>query len=168
MLSVRTRRGNVERESTTPVRVLVIDDEEGIRNFAVRSLTRLGFSVSTADGGTAGIALLSSQSFDAVVCDLKMPDRDGFDVLRFASTLPRRPPIIVLTGHGSIATAVEAMRHGAVDFIEKPADVEVLRAAVLTAVNRAKAPRPKAEGAKSLVGSASWLDPFYVSLKRIA
>lgn len=152
--------------STSSQRILIIDDDEGVRNFITRGLSRAGFTTVSADGGVSGIHQLSSSTFDAVVCDLNMPDRDGLEVLRFAASLSPRPVFLVLTGFGSINVAVEAMKRGAADFIEKPVTIDVLRAAIITALGKSE--KEKAAPPKGLIGSPEWLDPFMAQLKRIA
>src|SRR5688572_24049026 len=100
-----------------------------------------------------------------------MPGRDGFDVLRFAMTLDPPPPFIMLTAYGSVSAAVEAMRLGAADFLEKPAKTEELSATIRSILNRApqrshRSPTPTT--ARHLVGSALWLGPFLEMLDRVA
>ncbi|MCK6548627.1 sigma-54 dependent transcriptional regulator [Myxococcota bacterium] len=158
----------------TPRRILVVDDDEHLRKFLTRGLSRIGFQTVAADSGSSGIALLREQSFDCVVCDLHMPDVDGLDVLRFAAELSPRPPFIVLTGYGSVSVAVEAMKRGASDFLEKPVGIDDLRATIQAVLSRPRAPsvappsKPTRTEAKGLVGVPAWLDPFLDQLRRIA
>ena len=100
------------RSSTAPTRadktsiqhsVLVVDDDAQLRKFIARGLSRHGFTTVATESGADGISLLREQTFSAVVCDLHMPEVDGFDVLRFAGTQESCPPIIMLTGYGSVS-----------------------------------------------------------------
>ncbi len=153
------------------IRVLVIDDDDSVRNFTTKALTRAGFITSSANGGVEGIKSLESQTYDVVVCDLAMPDKDGLEVLRHAARVNPRPVFIVVTGFGSITVAVEAMKRGASDFVEKPVSIDTLRAVILAALDRAKAAEaPKKDKllAKGLIGSPEWLEPFLDQLRRIA
>tara|TARA_B100000575_G_scaffold7299_1_gene5411 strand:+ start:4857 stop:6020 length:1164 start_codon:yes stop_codon:yes gene_type:complete len=109
-------------------KILIIEDEEPIRRVLKRILTEESseFKIHEAIDGNQAIDKLSRNNFDLVVCDIKMPKKDGLDVLKFASKKDITPPFIMLTGHGNIETAVEAMKIGAYDFIEKPPDLNRL------------------------------------------
>lgn len=105
--------------------VLIIDDDQAFRFAMGKALSRHGFEVSEADSGEAALEpLRRAQPPDAALLDLRMRGIDGLDVLRRCPTTGTR--IIVLTGHGSVGAAVEAMRLGAFSFLEKPVDAEVL------------------------------------------
>lgn len=118
------------------------------------------------EGGNEAIAVLKDESFDAVVCDLHMPEVDGLDVLKHATQRQPSPPFIMLTGYGSVAVAVEAMKHGATDFLEKPVTIDELKAAIQAAIRQKKPVRPSSES--GLVGSSQWLEPFLETLHRVA
>jgi DNA-binding NtrC family response regulator len=159
------------RFSRVGTAVLVIDDDVMLGRFIARDLARLGFETVAADSGTAGIEILKQRSFDAVICDLNMPTHDGFDVLRFSTTLDPAPPFVMLTAYGSVQAAVEAMRLGAADFVEKPVKTEELSATIRAILRRApKRVRPQSSShhAAHLVGSALWLGPFLETLDRVA
>lgn len=103
--------------------ILVVDDEPGLRAFVADALTAAGHLTVTAPDGANALRELGARPFDLLVLDLRMPGRfDGMDVLRHARAEWPEVPVIVLTAHGSVETAVEAMRLGAVDFLEKPVD----------------------------------------------
>jgi DNA-binding NtrC family response regulator len=165
--------GPVTKSNTPTGRVLVIDDDDSARTFIARSLTRQGFSATSTEGGREAIGLLNREPFDAIVCDLLMPEVDGLDVLRFCSSLERAPPFLMLTAHGNVGVAVDAMKLGAVDFLEKPVGVNELSAALRSALGQDRA-RRKSETREApapktgLVGSDSWLGPFTALLERIA
>ncbi len=147
--------------------VLVIDDDEYLRRFIARGLSRTGMAARPIEGGHEAIDLLGKESFDAVVCDLHMPEKDGLDVLKVASAMRPPPPFIMLTGYGSVSVAVEAMKRGAADFLEKPVSIDELQAAIQAAIRQRQPIRPLASDSR-LVGSAQWLEPFLQTLHRVA
>jgi DNA-binding response OmpR family regulator len=110
--------------------ILVVDDEEGIRYFLERFLTREGFQVVTVSSGEAALARLASTEFDVVLLDLKMKGISGLDVL---AELRQRWPatsVIILTAHASLESAVEALRSGAHDYLFKPCRTLDLRESI--------------------------------------
>ena len=109
-------------------KILIVEDEEPIRRVLKRILADENpeFKISEAIDGNEAIEKLSKDKFDLVVSDIKMPKKDGLDVLKFANKKDIITPFIMLTGHGNIETAVEAMKIGAYDFIEKPPDLNRL------------------------------------------
>ena len=117
-------------------KILIIEDEEPIRRVLKRILTdeSSAFKISEAIDGNDAIDKLSRDKFDLAVCDIKMPKKDGLDVLKFAINKHISTPFIMLTGHGNIQTAVDAMKIGAYDFIEKPPDLNRLLISVRNAL----------------------------------
>ena len=107
--------------------ILVIDDNEDIRSLLGDFLGAGGFEVTEAKDGESGMEMLRRQKFDLYLVDLVMPGKGGFDVLREVKELSIDTPAIVITGNGSIESAVDAMRLGAFDYIEKPFNLEALR-----------------------------------------
>ncbi len=101
-------------------RILVVDDEEGIRSFLVEVLTGEGFRVTQAPDGRAAADLLDRRTFHLMFTDLKMPGLDGMQLLRKARAEHPEMEVIVLTAHGTVDTAVEAMKLGAYDYMPKP------------------------------------------------
>jgi len=101
-------------------RILVVDDEEGLRSFMAEALEADGHEVATAADGAEALRLCSQRAFDLVITDLKMPGTGGMEVVRQLDADQPEVQVIVITAHGSIDKAVEAMRHGAFDFLEKP------------------------------------------------
>ena len=116
-------------------KILVIEDEEPIRRVLKRILIDENpeFKISEAIDGNDAIDKLSKDKFDLAVCDIKMPKKDGLDVLKFAIKKNLSTPFIMLTGHGNIETAVDSMKIGAYDFIEKPPDLNRLLISVRNA-----------------------------------
>ena len=110
------------------IQVLLIEDEESIRRVMSRILKEENdqYQITEAVDGKQGLDLLSNGQFDLVLCDIKMPKMDGIEVLKKTNDEMLNIPFIMLTGHGNIETAVEAMKLGAYDFISKPPDLNRL------------------------------------------
>ncbi|MBW1835842.1 MAG: sigma-54-dependent Fis family transcriptional regulator [Deltaproteobacteria bacterium] len=100
--------------------ILVIDDESNMRHVLSVILKKTGYNVTTAAEGKEGLALFEDKDYDAVLCDIKMPQMDGIDFLKSAVERKAEPAIIMMSGYGTVNTAVEAMKLGAVDYISKP------------------------------------------------
>ena len=107
-------------------KILVIDDEKNIREGLQMALEDEGYEVLTAEDGTDGLHKALSEAIDLVITDLRMPGVGGQEILRRVSSETPGVPVIVLTGHGTVETAVEAMRMGAYDFLTKPLDLDRL------------------------------------------
>src|SRR3954468_21749147 len=107
--------------------ILIIDDNETIRDGLAHTVKKLGHDAITASGGAAGIEAFRAKRADFVITDLKMDGASGVDVLRTLSTIDPDVPIMIITGYGTVETAVEAMKLGAFDFITKPIQPEVVR-----------------------------------------
>ena len=108
------------------IRVLVADDERNLRELMVRELGRKGHEVDDVGDGEAALARLQEASYDVVVLDMKMPKREGIEVLRELQALAEPPQVIVMTGFQEVSTAVEAMKLGAYDYLTKPTKIEEL------------------------------------------
>lgn len=117
-------------------KILIIEDEEPIRRVLKRILQEENkdFSIEEAEDGAEGIKSLLGGEYDLVLCDIKMPKKDGLEVLQEAKEKGSPIPFIMLTGHGNIQTAVEAMKMGAYDFIPKPPDLNRLLISVRNAL----------------------------------
>jgi CheY-like chemotaxis protein len=107
-------------------RVLLVDDEERFALQMRKLLARRDFQVVTAGDGHQALALIHDQPFDAVVLDIRMPVMDGMTALRRIQENPSPPPIIMLTGHATLETGIEAIRQGAFDYLMKPCGIEDL------------------------------------------
>lgn len=101
-------------------RVLVIDDEEIVRISCLRTLQPEGYEVKVVQSGAEGIKILEKETFDLVLTDLKMPDMDGIEVLRRVKEGWPDAEIIIITGYGTVGSAIQAMKFGAFDYLEKP------------------------------------------------
>jgi DNA-binding NtrC family response regulator len=108
------------------IRVLVADDEKNLRELIVRELARKGHDVQGVGDGEAALARLGEAPYDVVVLDMKMPKKEGIEVLRELAEQPEQPQVIVMTGFQDVAAAVEAMKLGAYDYLTKPTKIEEL------------------------------------------
>jgi DNA-binding NtrC family response regulator len=106
--------------------VLLVDDEEDFVTVLAERLTRRGLAVETAQSGEIALEKVATHAFDAIVLDMAMPGMDGVQTLRGLLEINKDLQVILLTGHSTIQQAVEAMKIGALDLLEKPADIEVL------------------------------------------
>ena len=116
--------------------ILVIDDEKAIRKALGEILTFEGFVVDEAVDGEEGIKKIKENNYDCILCDIKMPKRDGIEVLQIAKTEKPDTPFIVISGHGNIETAVDAVRKGAFDYISKPPDLNRLLITLRNAMDK--------------------------------
>lgn len=117
-------------------KILVIDDQKSIRNTLKEILEYEGNEVVLAEMGPEGLELFESEKFDIVLCDIKMPDMDGIEVLQKMMEKNSEVPVIMISGHGNVDTAVDAIKKGAYDFIEKPLDLNRLLVTIRNAVER--------------------------------
>jgi two-component system, NtrC family, nitrogen regulation response regulator NtrX len=116
--------------------ILVIDDEKSIRNTLQEVLEYESHKVDLATNGAEGLELFEKNTYDVVLCDIKMPGMDGIEVLEKMHQQANELPIIMISGHGNIDTAVEAIKKGAYDFIEKPLDLNRLLVTMRNATER--------------------------------
>ncbi|MGO3181807.1 MAG: sigma-54-dependent transcriptional regulator [Aequorivita sp.] len=109
-------------------RILIIEDEAAIRRVLVKILTEenKGYEVFEAEDGLAGMEILKDEDFDLVLCDIKMPKMDGIEVLEALKKIKPEIPMVMISGHGDLDTAVNTMRMGAFDYISKPPDLNRL------------------------------------------
>ena len=114
------------QEESRPARILVVDDEESIRDLLRLVLTGEGYSVVTANDGEEAIEYLEAQRFDLVITDLVMPGVNGVEVLRAARRIDPNYPVIVITGYPSVETVTELVRLGAGDYLTKPFNIDVV------------------------------------------
>jgi two-component system response regulator HydG len=129
---------------TSPIKptVLVVDDKKNMLRLMAKVLKK-DARVLTAEGGQAAIAVLETHAVDVVLCDLRMPDMDGVEVLKECKKRSPNTEFVLMTAYASVATAVEALRLGAFDYLTKPFEPEDARAVVLRAAGRAAAPLPE-------------------------
>ncbi|MDA9161828.1 sigma-54 dependent transcriptional regulator [Crocinitomicaceae bacterium] len=120
------------------MKILIIDDENAIRRALREILEFEDCHVEEAENGKEGIDKLQKNEYDLIFCDIKMPIMDGLDVLSNAMKLNIETPIIMISGHGNIETAVQAIKDGAFDFIEKPLDLNRILVTLRNATDRNK------------------------------
>lgn len=119
-------------------KILIIDDEKSIRNTLKEILSYEDYEISLAENGLEGIELAKTDEFDVILCDIKMPQMDGIEVLEKTQELGLDTPVIMISGHGNIDTAVEAIKKGAFDFLEKPLDLNRILITLRNAMDKSK------------------------------
>lgn len=117
-------------------KILVIDDERSIRNTLKDILEYEKYEVDLAEDGTKGIEKIRSAEYDIVLCDIKMPGLDGIEVLERLVVLAPDTPVVMISGHGNIDTAVDSIKKGAFDYIEKPLDLNRLLITIRNAMDK--------------------------------
>jgi|TARA_B100001093_G_scaffold27241_3_gene23883 DNA-binding NtrC family response regulator len=118
-------------------KILIVEDEDAIRRVLKKVLFEESskYNLDEAVNGDQAISLIKVNHYDLVLCDIKMPKKDGIDVLKFVNQYDNSIPVIMISGHGDLKTAVKAMRLGAFDYIEKPPDLNTLLSSVRSSLN---------------------------------
>jgi two-component system, NtrC family, nitrogen regulation response regulator NtrX len=119
-------------------KILVIDDEKAIRNTLKEVLEYEHHQVDLAEDGPTGLEMFAANSYDVVLCDIKMSKMDGLEVLSKISETAADTPVIMISGHGNIDTAVESIKKGAYDFLEKPLDLNRLLITIRNAMDKSR------------------------------
>lgn len=117
-------------------KILVIDDERAIRNALKEILEYEKFEVELAEDGLSGVEKVKNGKYEIILCDIKMPKMDGMEVLERIGILAPETPVVMISGHGNIDTAVEALKKGAYDFIQKPLDLNRILVTVRNAMDK--------------------------------
>ena len=117
-------------------KILIIDDERSIRNAIREILEYEKFQVDEAEDGLSGVVKVKGGKYDVILCDIKMPKMDGNEVLERIMLLAPDTPVVMISGHGDIETAVDLLKHGAYDYIPKPLDLNRLLVSVRNALDR--------------------------------
>ena len=125
-----------DHTSTASVRLLLVDDEQGFVNVLAKRIGKRHIEVRKAYSGFEAIQILREERFDIAVLDLKMEDMDGIEVLKIFKKMAPNLQVIMLTGHGSEIAAREGMECGAMDYLIKPCDFDVLIDKIQQAVSR--------------------------------
>jgi two-component system, NtrC family, nitrogen regulation response regulator NtrX len=118
------------------MKVLVVDDERAIRNSLKEILTDEGYEVDTAEDGAVAIQAVEKDKYDVIFCDIKMPNMDGIEVLDRLMQMGVDSAVVMISGHGDIDTAVECIKKGAFDFVQKPLDLNRILITVKNASER--------------------------------
>ena len=154
--------------------ILIIDDEKAIRKTLSEILSYEGYKIDEAADGEEGLKKFSSTEFDVVLCDIKMPKMDGIEFLEKAKLVNPDVPIIVISGHGNIETAVEAVKKGAFDYISKPPDLNrmliTLRNALdkQTLVSETKVLKRKAARVQEMIGESNMIKKIKDTIDKVA
>jgi DNA-binding NtrC family response regulator len=155
-------------------KVLIIDDEKPIRNALRDILEYEKMQVEDAATGTEGLQKLEKDKFDLILCDIKMPGIDGIEVLEKMMQQGNSAPVIMISGHGTIETAVEAVKKGAFDFIAKPLDLNRLLVTVRNAldksviVNENKALKKKVSKTFDMIGNSAAINEIKEMIEKVA
>src|SRR5216684_1549918 len=166
-----------EAKSTDSLRVLVIDDERLHAEAVAESLERVGYECVVATSGQAGARKIEREDFDVVLTDLRMEDMDGLAILRKAKQDLPDAEVVVITGHGDVKTAVEAIKEGAANYLTKPVDLIELRAIVDKAAERLRLARANRElkrqidekfGFEGVIGNSPKIDEILKKLRSVA
>jgi two-component system nitrogen regulation response regulator NtrX len=155
-------------------KILVIDDQKSIRNTLKDILEYEKHEVVLAENGPQGLELFDNDKFDIVLCDIKMPEMDGLEVLQKIMEKSSDTPVIMISGHGNIDTAVDAIKKGAYDFIEKPLDLNRLLVTMRNAVERknlvteTKVLRRKVSRTTDIVGESPAIQSVKKLIEKVA
>lgn len=155
-------------------KILVIDDQKSIRNTLKDILEYEKHEVVLAENGPQGLELFDNDKFDIVLCDIKMPEMDGLEVLQKIMEKSSDTPVIMISGHGNIDTAVDAIKKGAYDFIEKPLDLNRLLVTMRNAVERknlvteTKVLRRKVSRTTDIVGESPAIQSVKELIEKVA
>ena len=154
--------------------ILIIDDERAIRKTLTEILSYEGFKVDEASDGEEGFRKFTEKTYDAVLCDIKMPKLDGLEFLEKAVAHNPDVPIVMVSGHGNIETAVEAVRKGAFDYISKPPDLNRLLITLRNAMDRSnlltdvKVLRRKAMRTEDMIGRSEAIMRIKETIDKVA
>ncbi|CAN5224271.1 sigma-54 dependent transcriptional regulator [soil metagenome] len=154
--------------------ILIIDDEKSIRKTLTEILSYEGYKIDEASDGEEGLAKFKEKAYDVVLCDIKMPKLDGLEFLEKAKQFNPDVPIVIISGHGNIETAVDAVKKGAFDYISKPPDLNrmliTLRNAMdkTTLVAETKVLRRKVSKVQEIVGESPAIKKIKDTIDKIA
>lgn len=155
-------------------KILVIDDERSIRNIVGELLEMEGYTVKTAENGAQGYEMICGEPFDLVISDIKMPEMDGIELLdKLIETHPDTT-VVMISGHGSIDTAVECIKKGAFDYVEKPIDMNRILVTVKNALERGslvketKTLRRKVNRVSEIVGQSPAIERVKMLIDKVA
>lgn len=154
--------------------ILVIDDERAIRNTLKDILSFEGFEVEEAADGAEGLEMIKAKDYNCILCDVKMPKMDGIEVLEKVKELKPDVPFVVISGHGNIETAVDAVKKGAFDFISKPPDLNRLLITIRNAMDRGslvtetKQLRKRISRSAQMIGSSAAMKHIHDTIAKVA
>ena len=154
--------------------ILIIDDEKAIRKTLTEILSFEGYKIDEAADGEEGLKKFKEKSYDVVLCDIKMPKLDGIEFLQKAAEASPDVPIIMISGHGNIETAVEAVKKGAYDFISKPPDLNRLLITIRNAMERSslvtetKVLKRKVSRVQEMIGGSAPIQRIKDTIEKVA
>ena len=154
--------------------ILLIDDERAIRKTLSDILTFEGYKIKEAADGEEGLKMFQEKTFDVVLCDIKMPRLDGIEFLDKATAINPDVPIIMVSGHGNIETAVDAVKKGAFDYISKPPDLNRMLITIRNAMDRNKLSketrvlRKKISRVQEMIGESDGISRIKETIDKVA
>lgn len=157
-------------ESTAPIRMLVVDDEPDLRELYVLTLQREGWQADEAGSVAQALQCLARHEYEVAIVDMRLPDGEGIDILAWAQAQRRAERIVVATAYGSAASAVQALKMGAFDYLTKPVELSQLRQVVRSALRHREVvtPPPAAAALQALVGESAPMQAVRQTLRRCA
>ncbi len=154
--------------------ILIIDDEKSIRNVLKDILGNEGFKVDEASDGAEGLQKAKQNTYDLILCDIKMPKLDGLEFLDAVVAINGEIPIIMISGHGNIETAVDAVKKGAYDYISKPPDLNRLLITIRNALDRTnlvketKVLKRKVSKVQEIIGNSQAIKKIKDTIEKVA
>ncbi len=175
----RSRRNRTSYKNDIKMKftILIIDDEKNIREGLAMALEDEGYEILTAENGKVGLTIAQEEEVDLVITDLKMPEVSGEEVIKQVISKTPGVPVIVLTGHGTVETAVEAMRLGAYDFLTKPLDLDRLSLLVKRALQNRRlvlqhrellAEMEKNKNFENIIGKSATMAKVFKDIQKVA
>src|SRR4028119_1459098 len=154
--------------------ILIIDDEKAIRKTLDEILSYEGYKIEEASDGEEGLKKFKEKVYDVVLCDIKMPKIDGLEFLEKSRETNADVPIIMISGHGTIETAVEAVKKGAFDYISKPPDLNRLLITIRNAIDKtslvkeAKVLKRKVSKVQEIIGESAPIQKIKETIEKVA
>jgi len=155
-------------------KILIVDDEELIRDTLKDILEHEGYKTDQAADGEQALAAIKRNKYDVILCDIKMPKVDGLDVLEKSMEQNPDVPVIMISGHGTVETAIEATKRGAFDFISKPPDLNRLLITIRNALDKStlisetKTLKRKVSKTRDILGESPAIEKIKVTIERVA
>lgn len=162
------------RKYSVMAKILVIDDERSIRNSMKDILSFEGHEVVVAENGMEGLVAVKSEKPEVIFCDIKMPKMEGIEVLQRIKEFTAEVPVIMISGHGTIDTAIEAIKKGAYDFIEKPLDLNRILITIRNATDKnqllqeTQTLKTKVSKKYEMIGHSEALDHIRMMIDKVA
>ncbi|HEV8274053.1 MAG TPA: sigma-54 dependent transcriptional regulator [Chitinophagaceae bacterium] len=154
--------------------ILIIDDEKAIRKALTEILSAEGYKTEEAGDGEEGLKKFKERSYDVVLCDIKMPKLDGIEFLQKATESNADVPVIMISGHGNIETAVDAVKKGAFDYISKPPDLNRMLITIRNAMDRSslvtetKVLKRKVNRVQEMIGESNPIKKIKETIEKVA